>query len=290
MKTNLRIRERFLALLLGAAFCVMAAPAATAADLILEQVRAAYEAMITRETARREAKEELARRMGLFEAIARNDKRRLRAMLNEGASPDSELPFPAPASFKKRYGDSDLGYYINCEPGFTVLMLATMLGQADTVDILLAAGANPWKTTKRDKTFALWMAGRAQNVDIMRSLMKITPDKEASRFRIMVNLSAQTATVWQNDRPGMVIPISSGRQGKETPTGKYLVTNKYTDWKSTKYHARMPYFLRLSCGDFGLHAGVVPGYPASHGCVRLPPEKAKELFAIVPVGALVEIK
>ena len=51
----------------------------------------------------------------------------------------------------------------------------------------------------------------------------------------------------------------------------------------------MPYFQRLSCGDFGLHAGVVPGYPASHGCIRVPAGNAAKLFAMTQAGDRVMI-
>jgi hypothetical protein len=56
------------------------------------------------------------------------------------------------------------------------------------------------------------------------------------------------------------------------------------------YPAEMPFFLRLSCGDFGLHMGRLPGYPASHGCIRLPEKSARRLYASVPIGTLVEIQ
>jgi lipoprotein-anchoring transpeptidase ErfK/SrfK len=52
----------------------------------------------------------------------------------------------------------------------------------------------------------------------------------------------------------------------------------------------MPYFMRLSCLDFGMHEGVVPNYPASHGCIRLPGDAARRLFAEIPVGTLVSVK
>jgi lipoprotein-anchoring transpeptidase ErfK/SrfK len=52
----------------------------------------------------------------------------------------------------------------------------------------------------------------------------------------------------------------------------------------------MPYFMRLSCLDFGMHEGVVPNYPASHGCIRLPSEAARKLFAEIPVGTLVTVQ
>ena len=68
-----------------------------------------------------------------------------------------------------------------------------------------------------------------------------------------------------------------------------MVTDKYKDWKSTIYPAKMPFFLRLSCKDFGMHAGVLPGYPASHGCVRLPEQIAKLMYEKVSVGTPVTI-
>ena len=52
----------------------------------------------------------------------------------------------------------------------------------------------------------------------------------------------------------------------------------------------MPYFQRLSCGDFGLHQGYVPKYPASHGCIRVPAGKASELFSLTRRGDRVRIK
>jgi lipoprotein-anchoring transpeptidase ErfK/SrfK len=51
----------------------------------------------------------------------------------------------------------------------------------------------------------------------------------------------------------------------------------------------MPFFMRLNCREFGMHAGVVPNYPASHGCIRMPGEKVRELFKQVEVGTLVTI-
>jgi lipoprotein-anchoring transpeptidase ErfK/SrfK len=51
----------------------------------------------------------------------------------------------------------------------------------------------------------------------------------------------------------------------------------------------MPYFQRLSCSDFGLHQGVVPGYPASHGCIRVPAGNAAKLFTMTEAGDRVRI-
>jgi hypothetical protein len=233
---------------------------------------------------------DLRRRMRFFEAIASNDKDTLCEMLNDGMDPNAELPFPVPVEFQKRFSDGLLRYYVSGERGFTGLMLATALGNHTFVKILLLAGADPWKLTKRHKTYALWLAAKYKNIDIMRSLMGIGPGHPSEAFRITISLSTQSASLWRNGKIILATPISSGTSSHPTPRGRYLVTNKYRYWKSTLYPARMPFFLRLSCGDFGLHMGALPGYPASHGCIRLPERSARQLYASVPVGTLVEIR
>jgi hypothetical protein len=238
----------------------------------------------------RQVEEERLRRMRFFEAIAGNDRDTLSKMLNEGMDPNAELPVPVPVAFQKRFTDVRLRYYVSSERGFSALMLATALGNHAFVNILLTAGADPWKLTRKHKTFALWLAAKYKNIEIMRSLMGIGPNHESHAFRITINLSEQKAFLWRNGKIELVTPISSGTRSHPTPRGRYLVTNKYRYWKSTLYPAKMPYFLRLSCGDFGLHMGRLPGYPASHGCVRLPERYSRRLYASVPIGTLVEIQ
>ncbi len=228
--------------------------------------------------------------MSFFEAIVANDKLTFCKLLNEGMDPNAELPFPVPIEFPKRFSDGLLRYYVSGEEGFTGLMLATALRNHTFVKILLEAGADPWKLTKRHKTYALWLAAKHNDIEIMRSLMGIGPSHESQAFRITIDLLTQTAFLWRKGKIVLSTPISSGRHTHPTPRGRFLVTNKYRHWKSTLYPARMPFFLRLSCGDFGLHMGALPGYPASHGCIRLPEKWARRLYASVPIGTLVEIR
>ena len=243
-----------------------------------------------RVAAARQVEEERLKRMSFFEAIAENDGDTLCKMLNEGMDPNAEIPVPVPVAFQKRFTDERLRYYLSSEKGFTALMFATALGNHTFVKSLLSAGADPWKLTKKHRTYALWLAAKYNNIEIMRSLMGIGPNHESHAFRITINLSEQKALLWRNGKIELVTPISSGRRSHPTPRGRYLITNKYRYWKSTLYPAEMPFFLRLSCGDFGLHMGSLPGYPASHGCVRLPGKSARRLYASVPVGTLVEIQ
>ena len=70
-----------------------------------------------------------------------------------------------------------------------------------------------------------------------------------------------------------------------------MVTDQRRDHISSIYEdAQMPYFMRLSCQDFGLHEDRVTGRPASHGCVRLPGKVARRLFSEVPIGTWASIK
>jgi hypothetical protein len=298
MKAILSVEKRTLACLL---FC-LAGPITGACDVLtMEPVSppplssVSSTAVAQQEEERRlaealQAEDERLRRMSFFQAIAGNDGDTLRAMLSEGMDPNVEIPVPVPAEFQKRFSDPRLRYYLSKENGFTALMFATALGNDTLVKTLLSAGADPWKMTKKHKTFALWLAARYENIEIMRSLMGIGPNHESRAFRITINLSKQNASLWRNGKIELVTPISSGRRSRPTPRGRFLVTNKYRYWRSTLYPAEMPFFLRLSCGDFGLHMGRLPGYPASHGCIRLPAKSAKKLYASVPIGTLVEIQ
>lgn len=229
-------------------------------------------------------------RFSFFWAIAAGDIRAACSALNAGRDPDCELPEGTGKYLFPVLPDEQIRYYVTAEHGFTPLMLAAAKGDRALVEILLAAGADPNKKTRRHRTFALWLAGKRGSIDIMRMLMRIGEGDPSRGFVIRIDLSAQKLSVSQNGEFLLESPISSGRNSHPTPSGTYLVTDKYPMWKSTLYHAKMPHFLRLSCGDFGLHAGNLPGYPASHGCIRLPAQKARELYAATPIGALVEIR
>jgi hypothetical protein len=117
-------------------------------------------------------------------------------------------------------------------------------------------------------------------------LKKATPQNT----RIAVSLSKQRVYLMVGDEVAIDAPISSGRAGKSTPTGHYTVSDKDKNHVSSIYHCPMRYFLRLSGLSFGLHVGELPGYPASHGCVRLPEEVARALFETASVGTSVTIE
>ena len=226
----------------------------------------------------------------LFRAVAAADAKLVGEFLNRGASVDAILPNPAPGDILDRFRNTSLEYYLTEENGLTPLMLASAMGYADIVRLLLERGAKRNALTKRHHTFALWLAGRNGHVEVMQLLLGVEPEPDPARTKIHISLADQTAWFWKDGKLERTMPVSTGRKKMPTPKGRFVVTDKYRDWKSTIYPARMPYFLRLSCKDFGMHAGALPGYPASHGCIRLPAEDAKALFAEVPLGTLVEIE
>jgi len=114
--------------------------------------------------------------------------------------------------------------------------------------------------------------------------------QDTSVNHIVVSLADQRLYAYHDQQLVAWSNISSGRPGHETPTGTFTVSEKDVDHHSNLYNnAPMPYFMRLTDEGVGLHAGQLPGYPASHGCVRLPLSMARELYQHVESGTSVEI-
>lgn len=107
---------------------------------------------------------------------------------------------------------------------------------------------------------------------------------------VAVSLKSQQAAVYRNGIKIGECLVSTGKPGHETPTGVFHILNKDADHHSKTYNnAPMPFSERLTWGGVALHAGSLPGYPSSHGCVHLPYEFSRKLFAITHVGTTVVI-
>lgn len=112
----------------------------------------------------------------------------------------------------------------------------------------------------------------------------------AGPVSIVVSLPLQIAYVYRSNVLIGVSTVSTGKPGHDTPTGTFNILEKQVTHRSTLYNeAPMPFMQRLTWDGIALHAGVVPGYPASHGCVRLPAEFAQALFGVTRRGASVII-
>jgi hypothetical protein len=107
---------------------------------------------------------------------------------------------------------------------------------------------------------------------------------------VVVSLPEQMAYVYRNGVRVGVSTVSSGKPGHGTPTGVFTILNKDKNHHSATYgNAPMPYSERLTWDGVALHAGGLPGYPSSHGCVHLPSAFAQQLFGITHKGTTVVI-
>ncbi|MGA8657419.1 MAG: L,D-transpeptidase family protein [Chthoniobacterales bacterium] len=141
--------------------------------------------------------------------------------------------------------------------------------------------------------------------------------RSGGKPRIIIDLEQQRAYFYKGDKIVGISVVSTGREGYDTPSGEFRITQKdlthvssiYGDYvdrsgqvlmenvdaakdprpRGTVFRgASMPYFLRIH-GAIGMHAGYLPGYPASHGCIRLPEEMAVHFFQNAPIGTPVAI-
>ncbi len=150
--------------------------------------------------------------------------------------------------------------------------------------------------------FAAWCMGgkslRAQLVDNVTDVAAMKPgqytwDPERSPegpVAIIVSIPDQRVFVYRNGIRIAVSTCSTGKPGHATPTGVFTILQKDKDHHSDEYNdAPMPNMNRLTWSGVALHAGELPGYPASHGCVRLPLEFSALLFTVTQVGTVVII-
>lgn len=149
---------------------------------------------------------------------------------------------------------------------------------------------------------------------IPRVYNQLTPDNS----RILVSLSKQRVYLLLSDEIAIDSPVSSGKATRPTPPGKFSVLEKDPDHRSNIYGAfcdaqrrivrdgvssvidsapsgthfigaPMKWFMRLTEKGVGLHVGILPGYAASHGCVRLPEDIAKMIYDKVKIGTPAEV-
>lgn len=159
------------------------------------------------------------------------------------------------------------------------------------------------------------LISRQDPVKINNSLLKqITPDS----VHVVISLPKQRAYLMLGDQIVIDSPISSGKRGHSTPTGHFSIMEKDADHRSNIYGdfvdssgrvvragisakidsapsgthyvgAPMRWFMRLTGEGVGMHVGILPGYPASHGCIRMPPDGAKLFYDNVKIGTPVDV-
>jgi lipoprotein-anchoring transpeptidase ErfK/SrfK len=113
---------------------------------------------------------------------------------------------------------------------------------------------------------------------------------QAKDLRIIAVLDIQRIYVFDGEELVAFSTISSGKKGHATPTGVFSILQKNVDHKSNIYsNAPMPFMQRLTWDGIALHAGHIPGYAASHGCLRLPLAFAKSLYQITKMDQKVVV-
>lgn len=146
---------------------------------------------------------------------------------------------------------------------------ATALGLA----AILAASAALPAEAKRDRSERSQSAAQAK-----------------APLTLVVSLEAQRLDVYRGSTLLKQAPVSTGRKGYATPTGIFSILQKRRWHRSNIYsRAPMPFMQRLTWSGIALHAGPLPGYPASHGCIRLPSAFATDLFRLTRLGAHVVV-
>lgn len=117
----------------------------------------------------------------------------------------------------------------------------------------------------------------------------LPPDIKAvlrSGVLIVISKPSQRMYVFRDGVSWGASPVSTGRRGHSTPTGVFPILQKRPFHRSNIYsNAPMPFMQRLTWGGIAIHAGYLPGYPASHGCIRLPRAFAQALYALTKASA-----
>lgn len=116
-----------------------------------------------------------------------------------------------------------------------------------------------------------------------------TPPIPKGPLHIVVSIDKQRATLYADGHAVAQARISSGTPSHPTPMGVFSILQKNRHHVSNLYDAKMPYMQRITWSGAALHEGPLPGYPASHGCVRLPTEFAQLLWKATKIGARVII-
>jgi lipoprotein-anchoring transpeptidase ErfK/SrfK len=109
--------------------------------------------------------------------------------------------------------------------------------------------------------------------------------------RIVVDRLTQMAYAYQGDLLVGAASVSTASKGRITPLGEWSVLDKRRFYRSKKYNnAAMPFMQRIDEYGIALHGGANPGYPASHGCIRLPMKFAEKLYGLTKIGSKVVIE
>lgn len=204
------------------------------------------------------------------------------ALVKAGVEPNSEERSPSSVAFREKFESTTFRYHLQVDSRIRPLMMAAAQKNHDVAQALMDGGAK-CNAYSRKYLFAAsigaWFKDvKMQQIALLGKVPRVQPRK------VVVDLSAQRVTLYENGVATYSTPCSTGRSGYRTPAGEYVISDQNRHHTSSIYHSSMPYFQRFSFSAFGLHQGALPGYPASHGCIRLTYEGARYLFGKLEVG------
>ena len=204
------------------------------------------------------------------------------ALVKAGVYPNSEEQSPAAVAFCERFESTTFRYHLQVDSRISPLMMAAATRNHDVAQALMDGGAKG-NAYSRKYLFAAsigaWFKDvKMQQIALLGKVPKVQPRK------VVVDLSDQRVTLYENGVATYSTPCSTGRSGYRTPAGEYVISDQNRHHSSSIYQSSMPFFQRFSFSAFGLHQGALPGYPASHGCIRLPYEGARYLFGKLQIG------
>ncbi len=147
--------------------------------------------------------------------------------------------------------------------------------------------------TQRGDTYKRGLYARPK-IDRQRSGARINPmvlsQSTKGNTRLVIDIARQRGFLLVDGKVAVDTPVSTARPGKYTPRGTFSMSQRVRTGKvSTIYGVEMPYWMRLGGTVFGVHAGHLPGYPASAGCIRLPVSAAEVIFNHTTYGTKVSI-
>jgi hypothetical protein len=184
------------------------------------------------------------------------------------------------------------------------ILLATVFGTAESANAQYFGGYGGYGGYSRSPAYYPGYSGRQQRAVKRSSSHSSNPEKKAAKadartppppppkgpLTIAISIAKQRLTVYDQDKPIMEAPVSTGMPGHPTPTGIFSVIQKERFHRSNIYSgAPMPFMQRITWSGVAMHEGVLPGHPASHGCIRMPGGFAVTLFKTTKVGVRVLI-
>src|SRR5262245_52526541 len=200
-------------------------------------------------------------------------------------------------------------------PTLLCALLLTALASSISAQFRLFGPRSPRPTPQPKMRSGSAYLSRQEPYKVIQSVLKqATPDN----VRVRVSIPKQRAYLMVGDQVAADSPISSGKAGHSTPQGHFSVMEKDPDHRSSIYGdfvdgsgrvvragisaridsapsgthyvgASMRWFMRLTGEGVGMHVGILPGYPASHGCIRMSPDGAKLFYDTVKIGTPVTV-